>query len=364
MNTLFEPLLELQQYQKILQSITQNNTPVLASGIIDIQLTHMIAAICHHTNRPAVILTYSELKAREIYENFCFFHKDTCFYPAKDLLFYSADVRSQAITCQRFSVIHRYISGEKPILVLSIEALLDKMPPKEIFSSFVLQLKEGDIIDTKKLLQKLVQMGYGRTELVEAAGQFAVRGGIIDIYSPTAEQTFRIELWDNEIDSIRLVNTNTQRSTEKIHNISIFPMRELVYNSETAFAAIEKIEKEYQATLQQFEKEKLYDYAQRLKENTLPILEALKLGQNHSNINNYMPYFYENTVSLLNYIAKDTLLFFDEPDKIQQHINTIFAEYSESMKQRIEKGYILPTQRSFYACHFPGYSGPYKIYRF
>jgi len=187
-------------------------------------------------------------------------------------------------------------------------------------------------------------MGYERTELVEAAGQFAIRGGIIDIYSPTAEQTFRIELWDNEIDSIRLVNTNTQRSTEKIHNISIFPMRELVYNSETAFAAIEKIEKEYQATLQQFEKEKLYDYAQRLKENTLPILEALKLGQNHSNINNYMPYFYENTVSLLNYIAKDTLLFFDEPDKIQQHINTIFAEYSESMKQRIEKGYILPTQ--------------------
>ena len=67
MNTLFQPLLELQQYQKMLQNIAQNNTPILASGIIDIQLTHMIAAICHHTNRPAIILTYSELKAREIY---------------------------------------------------------------------------------------------------------------------------------------------------------------------------------------------------------------------------------------------------------------------------------------------------------
>lgn len=344
MNTLFEPLLELQQYQQMLHNIAQNNTPILTSGIIDIQLTHMIAAICHHSNRPAVILTYSELKAREIYENFCFFHKDTCFYPAKDLLFYSADVRSQAITCQRFSIIHRYIMGEKPILVLSIEALLDKMPPKEVFSSFILQLKEGDVIDTQQLLQKLIQMGYERTELVEAAGQFAIRGGIIDIYSPTAEQTFRIELWDNEIDSIRLVNTNTQRSTEKVNNISIFPMRELVYNSETASIAIEKIEKEYQHTVQQFEKQQLYDYAQRLKETILPVLEALKLGQNHSNINNYIPYFYENTVSLLSYISKDTLLFFDEPDKIQQHINTILAEYSESMKQRIEKGYILPTQ--------------------
>ena len=282
MNTLFQPLLELQQYQKMLQNIAQNNTPILASGIIDIQLTHMIAAICHHTNRPAIILTYSELKAREIYENFCFFHKDTCFYPAKDLLFYSADVRSQAITCQRFSVIHRYINGEKPILVLSIEALLDKMPPKEIFSSFILQLKEGDVIDTKELLQKLIQMGYERTELVEAAGQFAIRGGIIDIYSPTAEQTFRIELWDNEIDSIRLVNTNTQRSTEKVNNISIFPMRELVYNEKTASTAIEKIEKEYQITLQQFEKEELAKAKARVDEEVKShkrrALQALKLS--------------------------------------------------------------------------------------
>lgn len=344
MNTLFEPLLELQQYQNMLQDISKNQTPILASGMIDVQQTHMIAGICHHTNRPAIILTYSELKAREIYENISFFCKNTFFYPAKDLLFYSADVRSQAITCQRFSIIHRYICGEKPIVVLSVEALLDKMPPKEVFSSFILTLQEGDIVDTNKLLQQLIQMGYERTELVESSGQFAVRGGIIDIYSPTAEQTFRIELWDDEIDSIRLVNTNTQRSTEKVSSISIFPMRELVYDNELAQSTIPKIEQEYQLSLQKFENLGLSEYAARLQQNITPVLDALKSEQSHSNINNYMPYFYENAVSLLSYIPEDTLLFFDEPDKIQQHMDTIFTEYSESMKERIEKGYILPNQ--------------------
>lgn len=344
MNILFEPLLELQQYQYMLESIRNHNTPILASGIIDVQQTHMIAGICHHLQRPAIILTYSELRARQIYENLSFFRKDAFFYPAKDLLFYSADVHSQAITCQRFSILNRYITGQQTILVLSIEALLDKMPPKEVFSSFILELKEGDIVDNKNLLEQLLLMGYERTDLVESVGQFAVRGGIIDIHSPTAEQTFRIELWDDEIDSIRLVNTNTQRSTQKIKSISIFPMRELVFDKELAKSAMQKIEKEYQTTLQKFEKKGFIEYAQRLKETTEQIIYALKNGQNHNNINNYIPYFYENTVSLLSYIPEDTLLFFEEPDKIQQHMDIIFTEYSESMKERIEKGYILPTQ--------------------
>ena len=342
MNTFFEPLLELQSYQKMLEDIQQNKTPVLASGMIDVQQTHMIAGICHHLQRPAMILTYNELRAREIYENFCFFHKDTFFYPAKDLLFYSADVHSQAITCQRFCVLHKYLSGEKPFVVLSVEALLDKMTPKDIFSSFVIELKQGDVVDSKQLLQKLILMGYERTDLVEAPGQFAVRGGILDIYSPTAEQIFRIELWDNEIDSIRTVNINTQCSTEKINEISIFPMRELVYTNELAQIAIEKIKKEYQTALQKFKNQP--EYAERLQETTTQVLEALKTGQNHSNINNYIPYFYQNPVSLFSYIPEDTLLFFEEPDKIQQHMDVIFTEYTESMKGRIEKGYILPTQ--------------------
>ncbi len=342
MNTFFEPLLELQSYQKMLEDIQQNKTPVLASGMIDVQQTHMIAGICHHLQRPAMILTYNELRAREIYENFCFFHKDTFFYPAKDLLFYSADVHSQAITCQRFCVLHKYLSGEKPFVVLSVEALLDKMTPKDIFSSFVIELKQGDVVDSKQLLQKLILMGYERTDLVEAPGQFAVRGGILDIYSPTAEQIFRIEFWDNEIDSIRTVNINTQCSTEKINEISIFPMRELVYTNELAQIAIEKIKKEYQTALQKFKNQP--EYAERLQETTTQVLEALKTGQNHSNINNYIPYFYQNPVSLFSYIPEDTLLFFEEPDKIQQHMDVIFTEYTESMKGRIEKGYILPTQ--------------------
>ncbi len=344
MKALFEPLLELEQYQKILQDIQQNNTPVLASGVIDVQQTHMIAGICSHLKRPAIILTYNELRAREICEDFSFFSKDVFFYPAKDLLFYSADVHSQAITCQRFCILHRYLCGERPIVVLSAEALLDKMPPKEIFSSFVLQIKQGDILESKNLLEKLIQMGYERTELAEAPGQFAMRGGILDIYSPTAEQAFRIEFWDDEIDSIRMMNTDTQRSTEKVETACIFPVRELVYQKEAVDNALQKIQQEYTASFNEFEKNGLSEAIERLQETAGQVLDALKTEQNHSHINSYIPYFYENATSLLGYIPEDTLLFFDEPDRIEQHMDTLFAEYTESMKQRLEKGYILPSQ--------------------
>lgn len=344
MKALFEPLLELQPYQKMLHDIKQHNTPLLATGVIDVQQTHMIASVCSHLKKPAIIITYNELRAREICEDFSFFTKDVAFYPAKDLLFYSADVHSQAITCQRFGILHRCLLGKQPIIVLSCEALLDKMPPKEIFSSFVFQIKEGDILESKNLLEKLIKMGYERTELAEAPGQFAMRGGILDVFSPTAEQAFRIEFWDDEIDSIRMMNADTQRSTEKVEAACIFPVRELVYEREVLSAAVKKIEQEYTACISKFEEKGLLEEAERMRQTAGQVIDGLKTEQNHSHINGYIPYFYENAQGLLGYVSQDTLLFFDEPDRIKEHMDTLFSEYSQSMQERLEKGYILPSQ--------------------
>ena len=182
-----------------------------------------------------------------------FFTKDCAYYPAKDILFYSADVHSMEMNRQRFLVLERLLKGETPIIVASAEALLDKYPPKEIFASFRLTLRTGEIVEIAELTRKLVRMGYERTELVESPGQFSLRGGILDIWSLTAEDAVRIEFWDDEIDSIRSMDAQSQRSVEKLEEASIFPMREMVYTEEQAVSAAERIEQEYRKVLKNLE---------------------------------------------------------------------------------------------------------------
>lgn len=344
MKTLTEPLLELEGYQKVLEAIQKNNTPVFATGVIDVEKSHFLYSIMEHSQKPLLVLTYSELRAREILSDMSFFYKNPIYYPAKDILFYSADVHSMEMNRQRFGAVERLLSGERPIIVASMEALLDRYPKKEVFSRFILTLKIGDIVDINKLTKQLICLGYERAELVESAGQFALRGGILDIFSLTSDDAVRIEFWDDEIDSIRSMDTSSQRSIDKLEETRIFPMRELVYDEDMAELAAHKMSKEFAKSLQSMMKKGLTEEAERLKENIGEDGERLRLEKNLTNIGSYIPYFYEDTVSLLDYIPEDTLLCFDEPERIREHMNAIMEEYGESMKGRIAQGYLLPGQ--------------------
>ena len=138
MKGLTEPLLELGSFQQVLNSIKENQTPVFATGVIDAAKNHLTYCLKKYTDRPVFILTYSELRAKEILEGMTFFERDCVYYPAKDILFYSADVHSMEMNRQRFFVLERLLKGETPVIVASMEALLDKYPAKDVFASFLL----------------------------------------------------------------------------------------------------------------------------------------------------------------------------------------------------------------------------------
>lgn len=344
MKALLDPLLELESYRHLLESIKQKQTPVFVSGVIDAQKTHLAYGLMEHTKRPLVILTHSEVRAKEILEDLRFFTKEGMYYPARDILFYSADVHSMEMNRQRFLVLERLLEGKCPVIVASMEALMDRFPKKEIFSSFVLTLKAGDVVDLEELTKKLVYMGYERTELVESPGQFTLRGGILDFYSLTAEEATRIEFWDDEIDSIRSMDAQSQRSVEKLEEATIFPMRELVYDGENGKKALSLIEKEYEKFLKKLEKNEDYEAADRLRETIGEQLEGLRTGDGFDGAGSFLPFFYEDTVSLLAYLPEETVICFDEPQRLAEHMETIEEEYRQSMKGRIAQGFLLPSQ--------------------
>ena len=344
MKGLTAPMLELESFQQILNCISKKQTPVFATGVIDAAKNHLTYCLKKYTERPIFILTYSELRAKEILEDMAFFEKDCVYYPAKDILFYSADVHSMEMNRQRFLALERLLKGERPVIVASMEALLDKYPKKEVFQSFLLQLKVGDIVEISDLTRKLVVMGYERAELVESPGQFTLRGGILDIWSLTAEDAVRIEFWDDEIDSIRSMDAQSQRSVDKLDEAVIFPMREMVYTEEQALEAAERITREYTKTLKNLEKKGLEEAAERLREHIGEDAELLRAEKTLPAVGAYVDYFYGEAVSLLSYLQEDTILCIDEPERIREHMDILTEEYQESVKGRIEQGYLLPGQ--------------------
>lgn len=345
MEAMIEPLLELEAYKQLKNDILKCKTPLLASGVLESQKCHMIYALQEHLNRPSIIITNNDLRLKEIYEDMQYFTKNNAMiYPAKDIIFYTADVHSIDIVKQRIAVIDAIISGKAPTIILSIEALFDRLVKKETFLNFILTLNVADIIDMNKLIGKLVHMGYEHTELVEGAGQFAIRGGILDIFGITDENATRIEFWDNEIDSIRIIDVFSQRSIEKINSIRIIPTKELVYEDEQADLALKKIESEYLKTLEKFKNAGMKQEQERLKDIIGEIIEKLNEQYGFKGEERYIKYFYDDTVALFDYLPSDTMIFWDEPTRIMSKAQSVMKEYEESIKNHIEKGYMLPKQ--------------------
>lgn len=336
MNIFYDFLKENKNFNKLKNYISdKSHTPVLASGVIDTQKSHLIAGLNLEFNNSSMVIANSELKAKEIYNDLKFFMKDkVMLYPAKDVIFYWADVKSLDIIKQRFEIISKILNGEKITVVLSAEALFDRLVPADIFKEFIFDINTGDQIDINEVCQKLVLMGYERCEMVEGQGQFALRGGILDIFSSVNTHAVRIELWGDEVDSIRILDTVSQRSIENAKSIKIYPMRELVYHNDDVEKAIDNIKSELKS---------IKNKSDQLKISTDEAIEKLSTLRSFSGVEKYFTYFYSETSTLIDYFD-NPIIFVDEPNRVQEHCKFITNEFVNSIESRIDKGTMLPNQ--------------------
>ncbi len=336
---------EDKSFMDIINYLKTDSSPLLLSNILESQKAHIVYSIFENFNNCSLIICENELKAKNFYDDLKFFFKDKVFYyPSKDVVFYSANVKSKDIIKYRFDVIKNILSNDKIVIVLSVEALFDRLVKKEIFEKFILNFKIGDILDIENLTEKLVFMGYEKASFVEGVGQFSIRGGIIDIFSPILENAFRIELWDNEIDSIRLLDSFSGRSIENINDVTIYPMRELVYEEDDIQIAIKNILSEFEEAKKTFIKNNKNDELENLTTYIKEIIEKLKVQKTFSGVDKLIQFFYNENNTLLDYLDKNTILYFDEPNRIREKSNIVKNEFLDSLKGRILKGEILPTQ--------------------
>ncbi|MGN0291585.1 MAG: transcription-repair coupling factor, partial [Lachnospiraceae bacterium] len=215
MKAVGEVLKDWAEYEKLQSFLKKETGIVQVSGCVDAGKAHMVYGIGNGFQK-RIIATFSEQKARELYEDCRFFDRNTVYYPAKDILFYQSDLRGNQLTKERMNAIKVLLEEEEMTLVTTFDGLMNRIMRLECLEEFIVTFRPGDTLSMEEFVKKLVAMGYEKNYQVEAGGQFAVRGGILDIYPLTEENPYRIELWGDEIDSIRSFAPDSQRSIENL----------------------------------------------------------------------------------------------------------------------------------------------------
>lgn len=278
MQALIRPLNELAEFEEISRDIRKGAGMIRVCGCVNSQKTHMMYALSDGCNY-RVIACSSESKAKQVYEEYRFLDPNTQLYPAKDLLFYQADLRSKKLVSQRMEVIQAVAAGEKATVITSFDAFMDTLLPKDVIVEKTVRIANDSTFHLEEMQSRLVALGYDREVQIEAPGQFAVRGGILDVYPLTEELPIRIELWGDEVDSIRTFDVETQRSIENLEEVSICPAVEF-------------------------------------------------------------PQEGEKGVSFLDYFPmEETILFLDEPVRLIEKGQGVEEEFLEAQKKRVESGY-------------------------
>lgn len=339
-------------YGQIKAGLESYQGPVLVSGCTDGAKAHLVSTFKGKKKRGnyKIIVTADENKAKEWAENYQFFGGDAIYFPAKDPLFYSADVHGNAIAKERLRGIESIIKGQGGVFILSIDALMDRVVPlSEIKKNRVTISLETELSE-QKITKEFTAMGYERTPFVEAAGEFAVRGGIIDIYPFTSDCPYRIELWGEEVDSIRSFDAQSQRSIEEIKSLTVYPATEIVLSEERITAGLKKIQAEYEDLAAKFHSAFETDKEVRLKKEYKRLKEELSELSMLIGVEGYLPYFYDKLVSFLDYFPKDTAVYVDEPQHVEERGKGFYLEFTESMKSRLEAGYLLPSQMETVSC--------------
>lgn len=344
MKTFTAPLTELKEFNDIKDNLKLQNVPIQVTGCIDSQKCHLISGLGE--GYPwKLIITYNDSKAKEIYEDYKLYDKNVYLYPAKDIIFYSADIHGNAIVKDRLKILRKLIEQKPITVVTTLDGGMDKILPLEFLKKRVITIEEAGSLNLTGLQAELVHLGYERQGQVAGPGEFAVRGGILDIFPPTEETPYRVELWGDEVDSIRSFDINSQRSIERVDKIRIYPAAEMILDQDRMVVGLKKIEDEKAAYVKKLREQRKTEEAARIQNIIEEFKENIVNFQGSIGIDSYIKYFYDNTVTFFDYFTNDkSIVFLDEPSRIIEKGEAVETEFREGMIGRIEKGYILPGQ--------------------
>ena len=328
MNAIIKNLIDNEKFKDYLKNIKEKISPINILGLTDVAKVQFLVATKAESSSPICLITYNEIQAKKLFKDISYFTSKAVIFPKKEIVTYDYIAESKDLPYERIEALNRIKNGNVDIIITTIEACMQEMISKDELYSNIIEFKFNKEYNFEEIKDKLVRLGYERTELIEGKGQFSVRGDIIDI-ALTNVKGVRIEFWGEEIDSIRYFNISSQRSTEELEEVKIYPAHEYLLTS--------NIEKICEKILEEYS-----NLSEQEKTIILNDIEQIKSGNYISKIDKYISCFYNKPSTFIDYLPENTIIFKDEIGKIEARAKNIINDNNVLINNIIEKQKVIP----------------------
>ena len=323
------------EYKSVLEYMNKGMKSVSVTGLAEGAKAHLAANLMEDSGKNLLYITPTEAEAKTVAEDLHFFLGDSAevlWFPKKEYVFYNVEAMNSDVVFERLSILHTLTSAGKPVVVVSsAEAAVQYTVPKEFIGA--VEFSEGKVFNISELTERLVLMGYLRSDTVEGEGQFSLRGGILDIFSPGELYPVRIEFFDDEVDTIRSFDPAAQISVKRIEKASVLCCRELIYTKESAQNTIKKL------------KSKAAE-----NENIAADIERFETRHYFSSAEKYLPYIYEKITTLADYFD-DGIITLDNLPRLSDKVKLAREEMAETVANLSDKGLLVHPKKAEYIQH-------------
>ncbi len=322
------------EFARLLAAADSGMCPALLSGVGNIHRAHAISALKVESGLPIMVVCSDEVEAKQISTDVAAFTGEEPFVlSARDFTFHNAEGVSREGEQRRLEVLYKMCTGAANTVIIPFEALVTRTLPPEKLENSAMRLKFGEEYSIEEITEKLVNAGYTRCDQVEGPGQFALRGGILDFFSPLYPEPVRCEFFGDELDSMGFFDVLNQRRTEMIKEASILPAAEML----AAFhpGGEEGLKEELETILKKLGKRSA-NY-EKLSETLTQDIERLAYRRTFPAADRYMEVIFPMATAM-DYIPEDALIVMCEPARIRDRAKDFYTRLEEDLKILIEDG--------------------------
>lgn len=337
MELLSNLLIEDAHIEKLVKELENGNDQQLITGLTSSARAVFTEMLYKTRQKAIIIVTPNLLHAQKLSEDLVKLVGEDLvrLYPADELIAADISITSPELRAQRLEALDHMLTKKNGIYIVPIAGLKKHMPNVKDWKGSIISVVEGEEIILENFLQNLVDMGYVRQPMVTAPGEFALRGGIIDIYPLYLENPIRIELFDTEVDSIRTFSAEDQRSLEKLKEVRILPASEYVLTESKKKLLAQRLEHSLAESLK---KVKIQEMKDQFYQNIQHDIELLKQGEQPKEFMKYVSLLDEDNSFLGNYFKQDGMVLFDELGRIQEVAETLEREENDWFLSLLEEG--------------------------
>ncbi len=345
---LFSQFQKTEKFNVIIDNYNHNKRQLI-HGLNEEGLAYLCCNLNDYGINKILIITNNEFKSKEINNYVKSYTNNAELFNPRELILYNVDALSKEDIHKRVDTLYKIINDKKLIVTTSLNSVVSRVIPKEKFKENILKLEYGRSYNFENLICRLNELGYERVDAIEGHGQFSVRGGILDIFSLSENNPYRIEFFDDEIDSIRTVDIKTQRSIKNEKQLVILPCNDAFFNKKELETIKEELGKDYQKRLKKFD---TIPDGDKLKENLKSLYESYTFRLNSEthfdNTDLLLPFVNSEFESVLDYFDDKTLIVLVEPDKIYEEYKVLAESFSLRYAQLFEKGEAFSKQSNIY----------------